>query len=642
MFLGKATLVGCFLWPLLMQAQPDSSAGPIHLAPVLVRGVAPERFMAGLYVQRTDSALLSTYRFQSLADLLTLQAPVQFKSYGPGQLTTIGLRGTSANHTAVLWNGLNINQPTLGQTDFSTIPAGGFDQVLLQYGSAASCVGTDAVGGSILLGNNPNFQKNGLSATLGQRLAPFGSYQTQAGLRYTTRLGHGWQLATRTHLYGGQYQQRPTYREIQGYPVEVSETTQKGLMQDIYVCDTLGRQLSVNTWLSDNTLTLSPDDAVSREITRTQAYRFLATYTAGALLLRAGFVRDGLDYGKGFDFENNPSRSLTDRFSGRVEHEFDYQFGPNNRRLFLRLGVELVHYRAAVDGYRDELLHENRADVFALFRYQHNDRLTVGLNIRQAFVTRFDPPITPSLGVDYRLVNKPGWQLDGRANVSRSYRVPTLNERYWLRLGNPDIQPENGFAQEMGLTWRRITTPTGLAATVTANAFSNRVRNWTYWNPDQGYRVENLQQVLAQGLEVQGRLGWQTGGWRLGAFGQYAYTHSVQERVYDPSALDVVGKQLIYLPLHTASGTVFVDYRGNRLSLLWQVTDRRPYTFDDSKYLPAYQTVGLLAETTVRLGPWRGRLVGQFDNAFNALILTVKRNAVPGQTGAITLLVTLN
>lgn len=626
---------------MLSMAQRDTSGIP--LAQVLVRAVAPERFMAGLYVQRTDSALLSAYRFQTLADLLALQAPVQFKSYGPGQLTTIGLRGTSANHTAVLWNGVNINQPTLGQTDFSTLPAGGFDQVLLQYGSAASCVGTDAVGGSILLGNSPQFDQNKLSATAGLRIAPFNGYQTQAGLRWSGSLAKGWQLATRSHFYGGMFRYQPAYREREGYPIDMSETAQQGLMQDVFIRKNPHQQLNLNIWLSDNKLTLAPNDSISREVTRTRAYRFLATYTLNTWLLRAGFIRDGIDYGKGRGFETDPSRSLTDRFISRIEREFTRRFGSVDRLLTLRTGGEWVHYRAHVDGYGPGLLRENRADLFALFRYQHNARLVIGLNLRQAFVTRFNPPLTPSLGVDYRLVDRMRWRLDTRANIARSYRVPTLNERYWLHLGNPDIRPENGFAQELGLTWTHLAASgQPPLATISLTAFRNRVRDWTYWNPDQDYRVENLQQVLAQGLEAQARLARTIGRWQLGVFGQYAYTHSVQERVYAPSALAVVGKQLIYLPLHTASATLFVQYKTHRLTLLWQGVDRRPYTFDNSQYLPGYQTVGLLAETRVQLGSWRGRLVGQVDNLFDALVLTVKRNAAPGRTLALTLLLTLH
>ena len=36
-------------------------------------------------------------------------------------LSTVAFRGTSPSHTQVTWNGMRINNPMLGMTDFSTI-----------------------------------------------------------------------------------------------------------------------------------------------------------------------------------------------------------------------------------------------------------------------------------------------------------------------------------------------------------------------------------------------------------------------------------------------------------------------------------------------------------------------------------------
>jgi iron complex outermembrane receptor protein len=258
--------------------------------------------------------------------------------------------------------------------------------------------------------------------------------------------------------------------------------------------------------------------------------------------------------------------------------------------------------------------------------------------MRQAFVTRYDPPFTPSFGLEYRLFEYSGWQLSSRANVARSYRVPTLNERYWKALGNPDIRPESGVSQDIGLTLSRHASP--LVGSVSLSAFRNHVRDWTYWNPDRGYRVENLQDVLAQGLELQGQLTRRLGSWQWGGFGQYAYTRSTQLATYDPWAGDVVGKQLVYMPLHTASATAFVQRGPHRITLTWQGTDRRPYTFDNSKYLPDYQLVNLLVQTSVRMGGWQGRAVMQVDNLFNEFYLNVKRNVMPGRSVALTIVLT--
>ena len=599
----------------------------------------PERFMGGLKVQRVDSALAEAYKFQNLADFLATQAPLQLKSYGAGQLTTVGFRGTSANHTAVLWNGININAPTLGQTDFSTIPMAGFDQLSVQYGAAASCVGTDAVGGSILLGSLPSFKKMGaVSVQLGQRLASFTNQQTQLGVRFASALNQNWQLSSKTLLYSGRLNNRFPYAERQGYLVEPSETAQSGFIQDLYFRNKKKHQFSVNIWLSDNKMTLAPNNAASREVTQTQAYRFLGNYEIGKTWLRAGFIRDVIDYGKGTDFETNPSHSQTDRFIARAEHEFDFAKAP----VTARLGGEVVHYRARVDGYGGGLITENRADFFALFRYQPTSRLLVSLNLRQALVTRYDPPFTPSLGVEYRLIDTENQLITLKANAGRSYRVPTLNERYWRTLGNPNVRPESGFNKEISVEIKQKNT-SQFTTSGSITTFHNRMDDWTYWNPDRGFRVENLQLVVARGVEIQANGQYQSARFLAGIFAQYALTRSSQERVFDPTAQDVVGKQLIYLPLHTASANVFIEIqrlsvlKKTRLTVLWQGSSLRYYTFDNSKFIKGYSLVGMLLETNVGIGKTNEKIGLQADNIFDALYLNVKRNAMPGRSFALNL-----
>jgi iron complex outermembrane receptor protein len=65
----------------------------------------------------------------SLTALLLANTAVYFKENGPGMVSSPSFRGTSAQQTAVIWNGLNINSQLNGQTDFSTVNARDFNQV---------------------------------------------------------------------------------------------------------------------------------------------------------------------------------------------------------------------------------------------------------------------------------------------------------------------------------------------------------------------------------------------------------------------------------------------------------------------------------------------------------------------------------
>jgi vitamin B12 transporter len=606
----------------------------VSLCEVTVKAIRPERFMVGQKVQEMDSVNLSRFRFGTLSDFLQFNSPVALKSYGAGQVTTISLRGTSASHTAVLWNGVNINFPSLALTDFSTVPLAGFDQMTIQYGSAASCVGTDAVGGSIQLRSVPQFQQKRLQGLAAFRVESSQNYTSQVGLRFNHNLGKNWKLSSKTLLYGSIFNnnfgsESITNSKGQTYNVEPSRTNQRGIVQDLFWQHKGGNLYSINIWFTDNNAVIQPDQLPLREITRSQAYRTMATYQIGKTLARTAFIRDITDYGKG---ENvNPSHTEIDRFIGRLEHDFSWikncEKGTN-----LKIGAEIVHFNGRVDGYGGGLKQENRLDLYALFRHQFNGRLSTSLNIRQAFVTGYDPPFTPSLGVEYVALRSTKSQLTFLGNASISYRVPTLNERYWANLGNPDIKPESGFNKEIGVAFRHKHSD-NTQSKVSITAFHNLIDNWTYWNPDKGYRVENLQQVLAKGLEVDLSIKTLINKYSISTDLRYALTNSSQQKLFGPYTADIIGQQLIYVPRHVVCSTLSASKNDISLTIQQQFTSERYITFDHSgRPFPPYYLLNAILNYQIKKSKIQTDIAIQCNNLTNTLYPNVKKNAMPLRT----------
>ena len=106
-----------------------------------------------------DSLILERYNTSSLADLLSNQSAIHIKSYGNGNIATTSIRAGNASQTAVLWNGLNIQNPMLGQTDLSLVPTLLFQNIALEYGGGSALNGSGAMGGSIQLRNTNGFNK---------------------------------------------------------------------------------------------------------------------------------------------------------------------------------------------------------------------------------------------------------------------------------------------------------------------------------------------------------------------------------------------------------------------------------------------------------------------------------------------------
>lgn len=610
----------------------------LSLCEVTVKGVRPERFMVGQKIQDLDSANLAKNSYVSLADFLQFNSPISFKSYGAGQLTSISMRGTSANHTALLWNGININFPSLGLTDFSTVPVAAFDQMSIQYGSAASCVGSDAVGGSIQIRSTPQFKAEGIHALVGFRFESSQNYSSQVGLRFYKALQKEWKFSGKTLLYGSVFNNNFGLLPISNktgrtYTVEPSRTDQMGIVQDFYLQSKKGDLFSLNIWLTDNNLAIQPEKISQREITLTQAYRVLGSYQLGKTLIRSGFIRDITDFGRA---ENeHPSHTGIDRYILRVEHDFSW-IQNCSKGTNLKIGTEVVHFSARVDGYGSLLITENRMDFYTLLRHQFNARLSSSINLRQALVTKFDPPFTPSIGIEYAIFQKGNTKISLPTNVALSYRVPTLNERYWLNLGNPDIMPEKGFNKEFGVVWLQKISNT-MQAKVGITVFHNLIDNWTYWNPDKNYKVENLLQVKAKGYEIETSIKYKSNLWQFTTDVQYAFTNSSQQKEFGAYSKEILGKQLIYVPRHIISSTSSITRKSFSLSIQQLFNSERYITFDHSGLpFPPYYLMNLMISYQKLLKNNQLDLMLQGNNLTNTLYPNLKKNAMPMRSVALT------
>ena len=120
--------------------------------------VTARRPMKEIGIQKTtfDSTALKENVALSMADVLAYNSSVFVKSYGRATLSTVAFRGTSASHTQVSWNGMRINNPMLGMTDFSTIPSFFVDRASLLHGSSSVTEAGGGLGGLVKLGTAPD------------------------------------------------------------------------------------------------------------------------------------------------------------------------------------------------------------------------------------------------------------------------------------------------------------------------------------------------------------------------------------------------------------------------------------------------------------------------------------------------------
>ena len=150
----------------------------------------------GVQQTRFDSIALKENIALSMADVLAFNSSIFVKNYGRATLSTVAFRGTSPSHTQVTWNGMRINNPMLGMTDFSMIPSYFIDDASLLHGTSSVNETGGGLGGAVKLATRPADARGfGLQYVQGA-----GSFRT---FDEFLRLAWGndrWQVSTRAVL----------------------------------------------------------------------------------------------------------------------------------------------------------------------------------------------------------------------------------------------------------------------------------------------------------------------------------------------------------------------------------------------------------------------------------------------------------
>ena len=615
-----------------------------RLGEVRVRAVGPERFAVGSTRTELDSAVLAQYRGSSLAEVLQARTPLSLKYYGPGQLATIALRGTSAQHTAVLWNGLNIMLPTLGQTDFALLPVGANTRVSIQPGPAAALYGSGAVGGAILLDAVPDWrpgQRGSAQLDAGSFGLVGGNVEVRAAsAALAVRVAAGYREAQNNYSYVVPEARGPVRYTLQNAALRHQWSFSPDLAWRV------GRagELTAAAWLTDTDREIQSGTGIiggqarERDQSRRLTLGYRHTAARGQWSGRAAWFEDILNYRDG----GTPSNSRVRTTQAQAEHT-----AALGARGSLRLGAEAQHFAALVDGYGTAPIAESRAAAFALLRYDPRPALRLSANLRQAALPAGLAPLTPTVGLEWDLLpgvataaptdsaaaSEAGNQavpqlrtyafthlLTFRASAARSYRAPTLNERYWRPGGNPDLRPESGFGYEAGLRHRLAGRP-GLVLETGLTAFRQEVDDWVQWLPSARTGIwspRNLRRVRSQGLEISTALRLRRG--RYTGSTQLAYhltdTRKTQGAPDDP---DPVGVQLAFVPRHQASFSTDHRWRGWLASSTLVFSSFRYTNASGDTYLPG----------TVLLGATLGRTLP--GPAGTRLLLLAQANNLLGQ-----------
>ncbi|MCR5861761.1 TonB-dependent receptor [Flavobacterium sp. J372] len=531
----------------------------VSLREVVVTDTQLRDFSTSQSVQKFNDSVITNNR-PSLTNLLNYNSVIYFKENGPGMVSSPSFRGTTAQQTAVLWNGININSQLNGQTDFNTINTRDFNGISVRAGGGSVIYGSSAVGGSIHLDNELQFGNRFVN----EARTEYGSFNTlgmnynmQAGTeRFTMQASASRNSSDNDFEYpnsklkndNGQY-----YNTSLNASAAYKLTNRQTLKFYSYMFDGerhFSRTLAApsrSKYHDTNTRNLLEWEAVNSSSTSkvklahlTEKYRYFENYL-------------------------NENHETGEAETWLARYDFTYRFA---RGLTLNAIADYTENTAEGTSILKEKRQTGSGSL--LLKHKVSDKITYEGGLRKEIGNIYDSPLLFSLGGSY----SPLSFYTLKFNASRNFRAPTFNDLYWLGSGNPDLKPETSYQAELGNQFNYKN------ATLTLTGYFIKLRDMLRWVPSGAqWSPENVGRVNTYGGEAL--LNWHE-SYGFGKFevnGTYAYTVSHE----DGNSL-----QLMYVPQH--KGTASFGYSFKRISLFYRqlFTGKVYTTTDHSSNVDAY------------------------------------------------------
>ncbi len=415
-----------------------------------------------------------------IGDLLRFNAGIDVvRSGGPGQQTSLFIRGTNSNNTVVLVDGVRVNPGTKGNAAIQNIAPEFVDHIEIVKGPRSTLYGTDAIGGVVnIITRQPEGSGFGVLAGSG---------------RYDTR-----QTAANAYAGGdaGSVSAAANWLESSGYPTQDGDPADRGF-RDVSM-SLAGRtrlggvELGARLWGARGNSQYS--DLFSTPIGQDQNFRDSAlAVDAGGQLTESLHTRvmlsqvvDDLRQAQSPDYETT-RRSTIDWQNGAELGAQKLTFGGLWSSEATRSSVFGTNFD--VQTHAATCYVEDRASIgphrlLAAVGYSHHDSFGnhATWNAEYGYAAGRDTLVTASFGT--------------------AFRAPDSTDRFGFA-GNPSLKPESARNLELGLR-QRLSSHQTLAL----SAFENRVDDLIQYvamptidNPYNGVN-ENVDRARIRGVEA--------------------------------------------------------------------------------------------------------------------------------------------
>jgi len=415
------------------------------------------------------------------ADLLRFHAGIDIgRNGGPGQVTSVFIRGADSNHTLVLVDGVRINPGTIGGAAIQNIHPDLIERIEIVKGPHSVLFGSNAIGGVI---NIITRRAKENSARTSARIA-YGRFNTRQG-------SAGFHKNKNDLRFGIDF----NIIDSDGFPTRTEsdiDANHNNRSLNAYVGGTINDfDIELSHWEADGTteflsFSLTPQSQDQKNSATTVKVNYAANSYFSSTL-KFSQVNDNIEQNNSNDFVE------TDNFI------FDWQNDINisdNQLLSAGLVLSREDNESLSSGIAfDE--NTNTNDIYI------QDQIDLGKHqfiLGTRYIDHSDFGGELIWSVEYGLQITPNTQFN--ASAGKAFRAPDATDRFGFG-GNPNLDPERSRNIEIGVQHK-----INQKHSVYATAFRNEIKNLiNFFDPDgflgpiDGVNI-NIDQATIEGLEL--------------------------------------------------------------------------------------------------------------------------------------------
>ena len=483
---------------------------------------------------------------RTLPDLLqTVPGLNIVQTGGPGGKTSVFMRGSNSNHTKVLIDGIDANDPSQdGVFDFGQVLTSDIAQVEVLRGPQSSLYGSDAIGGVV----NIVTKKGEGPAQFTGRLegGSFGTFNQSASVRGSvSRFNYSFNVA---HFLADDTPVTPLdllppgRKRINDRYENTTLSTKLGVdVTDSFGLDFVGRYTDSTLFFTGDDFSVFPSVPAASQ-SEQNARQFFARAEAHLALFNGGFKnRMGVGYTNYRTTIQAPDTGFglpPENINHGDRIKFDWQGNIElGKSSVLILGVEDQEDRLIDSPISAE--NDNVAG-FAELQSEIVPGLFTAASVRQDDNDRFGGKTTWRIAPAY-LVPNLGTKL--KASYGTGFKAPSLTQLFvsfpaFNFFANPNLQPEESEGYDFGFEQPLAGDRVRFGATYFHNDIKNLINaNATFTS------LENVGQATTEGVEAFLFVAVTD---RFKVRADYTYTRAVD---------DTTGLELLRRPKHKASLT---------------------------------------------------------------------------------------